>query len=121
FKNFIGIKVPRSRFLPVKSSSDLFLVQSNLYQIKHGSLLMNPARPTPSIPIVKLGLEFHSAKEYAARFEHGIPNIMELDHLTVAGDGTVILVANEGAHIDLPDGTVLEDKVVTGNLRILDH
>ncbi|RLN54659.1 hypothetical protein BBJ28_00008545 [Nothophytophthora sp. Chile5] len=35
--------------------------------------------------------------------------------------GTVILVANEGAHIDLPDGTVLEDKVVTGNLRILDH
>jgi len=56
---------------------------------------------------------------------------MELDHLTVAGDvkfgsditlkGTVILVANEGAHIDLPDGTVLEDKVVTGNLRILDH
>ncbi|TYZ63941.1 hypothetical protein PybrP1_002908 [[Pythium] brassicae (nom. inval.)] len=131
FKNFIGVKVPRSRFLPVKSSSDLFLVQSNLYQIKHGSLLMNPERPVPTIPIVKLGLEFHSAKEYAARFEHGIPNITELDHLTVAGDvkfgsditlkGTVILVANEGAHIDLPDGTVLEDKVVTGNLRILDH
>ncbi|EGZ16270.1 hypothetical protein PHYSODRAFT_510163 [Phytophthora sojae] len=131
FKNFIGLKVPRSRFLPVKSSSDLFLVQSNLYQIKHGSLIMNPARTTPTIPIVKLGLEFQSAKEYLARFEHGIPNITELDHLTVAGDvkfgsniilkGTVILVANEGAHIDLPDGTVLENKVVTGNLRILDH
>lgn len=86
FKNFIGVKVPRSRFLPVKSSSDLFLVQSNLYQIKHGSLLMNPERPVPTIPIVKLGLEFQSAKEYSARFERGIPNIMELDHLTVAGD-----------------------------------
>ncbi|KAF1795588.1 Nucleotide-diphospho-sugar transferase [Phytophthora cactorum] len=131
FKNFIGLKVPRSRFLPVKSSSDLFLVQSNLYQIKHGSLIMNPARTTPTIPIVKLGLEFQSAKEYLARFERGIPNITELDHLTVAGDvkfgsnitlkGTVILVANEGAHIDLPEGTVLENKVVTGNLRILDH
>ncbi|CAI5739480.1 unnamed protein product [Peronospora destructor] len=131
FKNFIGLKVPRSRFLPVKSSSDLFLVQSNLYQIKHGSLIMNPARTTPTIPIVKLGLEFQSAKEYLARFENSIPNITELDHLTVAGDvkfgsnitlkGTVILVANEGAHIDLPDGTVLENKVVTGNLRILDH
>ncbi|TDH66723.1 hypothetical protein CCR75_005974 [Bremia lactucae] len=131
FKNFIGLKVPRSRFLPVKSSSDLLLVQSNLYQIKHGSLIMNPARTTPTIPIVKLGLEFQSAKEYLARFKHGIPNITELDHLTVAGDvkfgsnitlkGTVILVANEGAHIDLPDGTVLENKVVTGNLRILDH
>lgn len=86
FKNFIGVKVPRSRFLPVKSSSDLFLVQSNLYQIKHGSLLMNPERSVATIPIVKLGLEFQSVKEYAARFERGIPNILELDHLTVAGD-----------------------------------
>lgn len=86
FKNFIGIKVPRARFLPVKSSSDLFLAQSNLYQIKHGSLLMHPDRGTPTIPIVKLGLEFQSQKEYAARFAKGIPNILELDHLTVAGD-----------------------------------
>jgi UTP--glucose-1-phosphate uridylyltransferase len=86
FKNFLGIKVPRSRFLPVKSSSDLFLVQSNLYQIKHGSLIMNPARSSATIPIVKLGLEFQILREYSARFERGIPNIMELDHLTVAGD-----------------------------------
>ncbi|KAL0585774.1 hypothetical protein ABG067_004497 [Albugo candida] len=131
FKNFVAISVARSRFLPVKSSSDLFLVQSNLYQVKHGSLVMNPARQIPSIPIVKLGLEFQSAQQYSERFEKGIPNILELDHLTVAGDikfgsditlkGTVILVANEGCHIDLPDGTVLEDHVVTGNLRILDH
>ena len=35
--------------------------------------------------------------------------------------GTVIIVANEGSVIMIPDGTVLEDKVVTGNLRILDH
>jgi UTP--glucose-1-phosphate uridylyltransferase len=86
FKNFVGIKVPRSRFLPVKSSSDLFLVQSNLFQIKHGSLVMNPERPMLTIPIVKLGLEFQSASQYAERFEKGIPNIMELEHLTVAGD-----------------------------------
>lgn len=86
FKNFLGVQVPRSRFLPVKSSSDLFLVQSNLYQIKHGSLIVNPARGGVTIPIVKLGLEFQSQKEYAARFAKGIPNIVELDHLTVAGD-----------------------------------
>ena len=35
--------------------------------------------------------------------------------------GTVIIVANEGSVIMVPDGTVLEDKVLTGNLRILDH
>ena len=61
----------------------------------------------------------------------GVPNILELDHLTVAGDvqfganvtlkGTVIIVANEGSVIMIPDNAVLGDKVVTGNLRILDH
>ena len=35
--------------------------------------------------------------------------------------GTVIIVANEGSRIDIPPGTILEDKVVTGNLRIMDH
>lgn len=35
--------------------------------------------------------------------------------------GTVIIVANEGSVIMIPDGTILRDSVVTGNLRILDH
>lgn len=35
--------------------------------------------------------------------------------------GTVIVVANEGARIDLPPGALLENVVVTGHLRILDH
>jgi UTP--glucose-1-phosphate uridylyltransferase len=56
---------------------------------------------------------------------------LELDHLTVTGDvsfgknvvlkGTVIIVANHGARIDIPSGAILDDKVVSGNLRILDH
>ena len=33
--------------------------------------------------------------------------------------GTVIIVANEGDRIDLPAGTVLENKCVTGSLRIV--
>lgn len=35
--------------------------------------------------------------------------------------GTVIIVASEGARIDIPRGSVLENAVVTGNLRILEH
>ena len=38
-----------------------------------------------------------------------------------AAQGTVIIVASEGSRIDIPDGSVLEDKVITGNLRILEH
>ncbi|KAI8851962.1 UTP-glucose-1-phosphate uridylyltransferase [Chytridium lagenaria] len=109
-----GVNVPRSRFLPVKSTSDLFLITSDLYSLHHGQLIMNPKRQFGGSPVVKLGDHFK-----------------KLDHLTVSGDvtfgsevvlrGTVIIVANHGARIDIPSGSILDDKVVSGNLRILDH
>ena len=50
-----GIKVPRSRFLPVKKTSDLFLIMSNLYTLKDGIIKMSPDRMFQSTPLVKLG------------------------------------------------------------------
>ena len=57
--------------------------------------------------------------------------MLELDHLTVSGDvrfgknvtlkGTVIIIANPGERIDIPMGSILENKVISGNLRVLDH
>ena len=35
--------------------------------------------------------------------------------------GTVIIIANHGDRIDIPAGAILENKIVSGNLRILDH
>ncbi|KPP62123.1 hypothetical protein Z043_119708 [Scleropages formosus] len=71
-----------------------------------------------------------SVQEYLSRFE-SIPDMLELDHLTVSGDvtfgknvslkGTVIIIANHGDRIDIPAGAMLENKIVSGNLRILDH
>ncbi|KAF8757134.1 UTP-glucose-1-phosphate uridylyltransferase [Rhizoctonia solani] len=59
-----------------------------------------------------------------------IPNILELDHLTVAGDvwfgrkvtlrGTVIILPTR-AQDNLPDGSILENKLVSGNVSIIDH
>ena len=42
FDNAVGLEVPRSRFLPVKKTSDLLLLMSNLYTYQHGKLLMSP-------------------------------------------------------------------------------
>jgi len=131
FDNAIGINVPRSRFLPVKKTSDLLLVMSNLYHLRSGSLEMSPKRMFPSTPLVKLGdNHFAKVKEFLKRFE-SIPDLLELDHLTVSGDvtfgrgvtlrGTVIIIANHGERIDIPAGATLENKIVSGNLRILDH
>ncbi|OXU27337.1 hypothetical protein TSAR_000061 [Trichomalopsis sarcophagae] len=126
-----SIHVPRSRFLPVKKTSDLLLVMSNLYILRNGFLSMSPQRMFPTTPLVKLGdNHFSKVKEFLNRFPT-IPDILELDHLTVSGDvtfgrkvtlkGTVIIIANQGERIDLPSGTILENKIVSGNLRILDH
>ena len=52
-----GIKVSRSRFLPVKKSSDLLLIMSNLYKLNHGILTMSPERMFQTTPLVKLGDE----------------------------------------------------------------
>ena len=95
--------MPRSRFLPVKTTSDLLLVMSDLYTVQNGSLMMNPSRGFMSIPLVKLGdMNFRKVcgfkyapllcwyiqvKDFLSRFQN-IPNMLELDHLTVSGDVT---------------------------------
>ena len=41
FDNSLGITVPRSRYLPVKKTSDLLLLMSNLYDPCNGHLIMS--------------------------------------------------------------------------------
>lgn len=131
FSGALGINVPRSRFLPVKKTSDLLLVMSNLYSLQNGTLTMNPLRSFPTVPLVKLGdSHFSKVRDFLSRFA-SIPDLVELNHLTVSGDvtfgngvslkGTVIIIANHGERIDIPSGAILENKIVSGNLRILDH
>lgn len=131
FERAIGINVPRSRFLPVKKTQDLLVIMSNLYSLQNGTLIINPARPFPSVPLVKLGdAHFAKVRDFLTRFA-SIPDMLELNHLTVSGDvtfgrgvrlqGTVIIIANHGERIDIPAGSILENKIVSGNLRILDH
>jgi len=130
FQNTQAINVPRSRFLPVKSTSDLFVLQSDLFSLENGNFKMSKLRAFPNPPMVKLGHHMKDVSSYLKRFG-GQTNIIDLDQLTISGDvtvgrkvvlkGTVIIVAAEGDKIDIPDGSILEDKVVTGCLRVLDH
>uniref|UniRef100_A0A0W0FH69 UTP--glucose-1-phosphate uridylyltransferase n=1 Tax=Moniliophthora roreri TaxID=221103 RepID=A0A0W0FH69_MONRR len=129
FKNAHGINVPRSRFLPVKSCSDLLLIKSDIYSLQHGQLVINEQRMFETTPVIKLGDHFKKIQQFQKRFKK-IPKILELDHLTVTGDvyfgrnvtlrGTVIVVANEGQRIDIPDGCILENRLLSGNLNMIE-
>ena len=58
FKSAHGINVPRSRFLPVKSCSDLLLIKSDIYSLTHGELVINENRMFGTTPVIKLGDHF---------------------------------------------------------------
>ena len=103
---------------------------SDLFLQEYGKLVLSTQRIFTTLPLVKLGAEFKRVDDFLARFD-SMPKILELDHLTVSGDvyfgagvelkGTVIIIANEGQRIDIPPCSLLENKIITGDLRILDH
>lgn len=84
--DFLAITVPRSRFLPVKSTRDLLLVMSDLYEIgKDYSLCLRPDRPISYQPVVKLSPHFNAISEFTRRFAT-IPHLRELMRLCIDGD-----------------------------------
>ncbi|KAL3525080.1 hypothetical protein ACH5RR_013452 [Cinchona calisaya] len=124
FERAIGINVPRSRFLPVKATSDLLLVQSDLYTLSDdGYVVRNKARTNPSNPSIELGPEFKKVSNFLSRFK-SIPSIVELDILKVSGDvwfgagitlkGKVTITAKSGIKLEIPDGAVIADKDING-------
>lgn len=126
FEGSLAVKVPRVRFVPIKKTDDLLLVQSNLFIFENGILRKNPDRQFGGIPLIRLGKHFQTVEEYQNRFET-IPDILELDLLTIVGDvyfgkgitlrGNVILVCDLG-ELHLPDNSVLENKVLTGSIKV---
>ncbi|MBU2515054.1 UTP--glucose-1-phosphate uridylyltransferase [bacterium] len=126
FEGGLAVKVPRIRFIPIKKTDDLLLVQSNLYIFEEGIIKKNPDRQFGGIPLIRLGNYFQTVEEYQNRFA-SIPDILDLDLLTIVGNvyfgknitlrGNVILVCERG-ELNLPDNSLLENKVLTGSIQM---
>ncbi|XP_012070327.1 UTP--glucose-1-phosphate uridylyltransferase isoform X1 [Jatropha curcas] len=121
FSQPIGVIVPQSRFVPLNTTSDLLLIQSDLYSSAEGVLVRNTARANPVNPSIDLGPEFAKVSDFLSRFK-SIPSVVELDSLKVTGDvwfgagitlkGRVSIVAEPGVKLEIPDGVVLENKEI---------
>jgi len=135
FQRTIALVVPRTRFRELKTTANLFTLQSNLFTLQQGAyLLPNEARASQGfseLPVVRFDTEhFGNIEDYKKRFPT-LPNVLELEHLNVAGDvtfgygvkllGSVIIVAEDGKTIRIPDHAVLENCVISGELTIVDH
>ncbi|MCR2052209.1 UTP--glucose-1-phosphate uridylyltransferase [Actinomyces bowdenii] len=86
FEGATAIEVPRSRFLPVKTTNDLLLLRSDAYELDDAGLLTQVARPACT---VSLDSRFYKTiKDFEARFPHGAPSLRGAVSFTVAGDWT---------------------------------
>ncbi|KAJ1399027.1 UDPGP family [Sesbania bispinosa] len=116
FDNVIGVSIPESRFCPLDATSDLLILQSDLYTCREGVLTCNPARSNPLDPVIDLGPEFEKISDFQSRFR-SIPSIIGLDSLMVRGDvwfgtnitlkGQVTIAAKPGLKLEIPDGVVI--------------
>ncbi|UEJ83056.1 UTP--glucose-1-phosphate uridylyltransferase [Brachybacterium halotolerans subsp. kimchii] len=113
FEGASAIVVGRDRFLPVKATSDLLLVRSDVYDLDPKSALV---QQVPSAPTVSLDSDHYKLiGDFDARFPHGVPSLREATSLSVTGDHTFgrDVVARGDAVVgpedpaQIPDGTVL--------------
>ena len=84
FEDAVGLCVSRDRFMPVKKTEDLFLVQSNLFNLDGGRLVRNEERKIDYLPEVNFGSPLNQLEAFQKCFPV-IPDLLELELLDVAG------------------------------------
>ncbi|KAL6493907.1 hypothetical protein OROGR_031816 [Orobanche gracilis] len=127
FDQHFALSVSKSRYLPVKATTDLLLLQSDLYIFKEGTLIRNAARENPTDPSIELGPLFENVNDFRERFK-SIPSVIGLNSLKVTGavwfgtgitlKGKVGIHARPGMKIVIPDGAVLENKIITSQAAV---
>jgi UTP--glucose-1-phosphate uridylyltransferase len=86
FEGAAAVRVPRRRFAPVKTTSDLLVVRSDAYELA-GDWTVRPAGER--LPLVDLDpAHYKLLGDFKRRFPHGPPSLSECRRLTVRGDVT---------------------------------
>lgn len=102
FKGSQAIAVPRSRFLPVKTTAELTLVRSDLYELDEDFHLNKRADAQPNI--VLDSRYYKTIADFQQRFAAGVPSLVDARSLVVDGDWTF------GADVTVRGAVKLEDQ-----------
>jgi UTP--glucose-1-phosphate uridylyltransferase len=115
FENATAIEVDRSRFLPVKTTNDLLVLRSDVYELTDDAQVRLTAGHDDA-PYVDLDKTYKLVGDFDARFPHGAPSLARARSLRVRGDWTFgsgvrvlgdAVVEAEGSPGEIPDGAVL--------------
>jgi UTP--glucose-1-phosphate uridylyltransferase len=91
FDGATAVKVPRSRFFPVKSCNDLLALRSDCYVLNDKyQLSINPKRTASGkAETVKIRLDpkfYGKIDLLEQRFKEGLPSLVDCDSLSIEGD-----------------------------------
>jgi len=87
FESAQVVLVPRERFLPVETTADLMLLQSDFIQ-KHRDGRFTFHRSQTELPSLSLSRHFRDMEQYIQRVEE-VPSLKNVQSLTLEGDITV--------------------------------
>jgi UTP--glucose-1-phosphate uridylyltransferase len=111
FEDARTIEVTRRRFVPVKTTNDLLVLRSDVYDIGADFVLDQAA---PMVPFVDLDGVYKLVGDFDQRFKEGAPSLREAESFVVDGDWTfgnnVRIVGNvtlDGERGRVESGTVL--------------
>jgi UTP--glucose-1-phosphate uridylyltransferase len=116
FEGARTIEVGRDRFVPVKTTDDLLVLRSDVYDLRRDFVLDQAG---DEVPYVSLDGEFYKlVGDFDKRFPDGAPSLREAESFTVRGDwtfghgvkvvGDVALRAKAATRVE--GGTVLDER-----------
>jgi UTP--glucose-1-phosphate uridylyltransferase len=119
FEGARTLVVPRRRFAPVKTTSDLLVLRSDAYVLTDDCLVEPSPELADGLPLVELDSDHYKLlRDFDARFPAGPPSLVACKRLAVEGDvrfGRDVVcrgeveVHHEGSdQLVIEDGTVLE-------------
>jgi UTP--glucose-1-phosphate uridylyltransferase len=81
--------VPRTRFAPVKTTDDLLVLRSDVYELSDGWVVRPVPERANGLPYVELDPAYYKLMDgFEARFPAGPPSLRDADRLVVRGDVT---------------------------------
>jgi UTP--glucose-1-phosphate uridylyltransferase len=89
FKGAQLLCVPRTRFVPVKTTDDLLVLRSDVYTLSDDLAVSAVPERVGNLPYVELDPHFYKLlDDFEKRFPGGAPSLRKADRLVVRGDVT---------------------------------
>ena len=119
FDGATAIRVPRTRFAPVKKCQDLLALWSDCYVLTEDYYVIQNPRRRPDTLVIRLDSKYYKKiDQLKARFPHGAPSLLDCASFEIQGDvvfgkgvvlrGKVVIANRSDSQVAIADGNVIE-------------